>query len=221
MRRFMETDDERAQEILPVLAAFGVASAWRQTFAYPLSLVTPGVRNWVDRESEQMIVAQRLKRMSQIIDKLHRLPTMRLSQMEDIAGCRAVLASNAEVEAVAARIEDKWDVRDRPDYREHGKPGTGYRALHYVIVRRERLVEVQLRTNRQHRWAEAVERTAARLGHNLKDGQGPPELVEYFLLASHVLAAEDRGEEVDEGVVAEFLKTREQVREYFGPEPAE
>ncbi|HKP90598.1 MAG TPA: RelA/SpoT domain-containing protein [Thermoleophilaceae bacterium] len=197
------------------LIALRAAAAWRQTHAYPLALVTPGVRNWVGQESSQMVVGQRLKRMPQIVLKLTRFDTMRLSQMEDIAGCRAVLANNAEVEAVGKRIEQKWRVRYRSDYREDGKPGTGYRGVHYVVVRRDRLVEVQLRTNRQHEWAEAVEQTASRTRFDLKDGDGPSELVAYFRAASDVIWAQENGREVDEDLMAEFNELREQVRPYF------
>jgi ppGpp synthetase/RelA/SpoT-type nucleotidyltranferase len=220
MRAFFAADDEQAALLLAdATAGYVLAQQWRRSLSYPLALVTPGVRNWVAQESGQMIVAQRLKRMPQIISKLRRFPTMRLSQMEDIAGCRAVLLDNGEVEAVGKRIERKWKVRYRSDYRQEGKPGTGYRGLHYVVIRRDRLVEIQLRTNRQHEWAEAVERTASRTGHDLKDGQGPPELVEYFRAASDVIWAQENGLAVDEGLMEDFMNLRERVRPFFRARP--
>lgn len=76
-------------------------------------------------------------------------------------------------------------------------------------------MEVQLRTNRQHDWAEAVERTASRTGHDLKDGQGPPELIEYFRVASDLIWAQEMGRDIDEGLADEFENLREQVRPYF------
>ncbi len=103
---------------------------WRRTHAYPLALVTPGVRNWVNQEtSGEVIVGQRLKRFGRILDKLQRLPSMRLSQMEDIGGCRAVLSNPKEVEAVARRIRRKWEVREESDYREFGSPEPGTEAF--------------------------------------------------------------------------------------------
>lgn len=46
------------------------------------------------------IVAQRLKRLSSIETKLKRFPDMKLSQMQDLGGCRSVLRDVAAVDGV-------------------------------------------------------------------------------------------------------------------------
>jgi hypothetical protein len=190
--------------------------AWRQTHAYPLALVTPGVRNWVGQEcAGPLIVAQRLKRFDRILSKLHRFPSMRLAQMEDVAGCRAVLINPAEVTAVAQRIKRKWDVREVSDYREDGKPGTGYRGLHVIVERRGRLVEIQLRTAEQHYWAEVVERTSSSTGFALKDGEGPAELLEYLRLASDLTWQDETGRRRNQDQFARLVDLRDPVRRYF------
>lgn len=189
---------------------------WRQAHAYPLALVTPGVRNWVGREAAgAVVVAQRLKRFDRMVSKLTRLPTMRLTQMEDIAGCRAVLGNVAEVDAVARRIRSKWHVRDTNDYRKDGKPSTGYRGLHIIVQRRERFVEIQLRTPGQQNWAEIVERTSSRLGFALKDGEGPVELLEYFEVASALIWQVESGAAPNEELQRRLGALREPVRPYF------
>jgi ppGpp synthetase/RelA/SpoT-type nucleotidyltranferase len=191
-------------------------SAWRSMHEYPLRLVTPGVRNWVSQEtSGRITVAQRLKRWDRIVMKLDRFPSMRLSQMEDIAGCRAVLANPDEVEAVARRIRAKWVVREESDYREHGKPDTGYRGLHITVVRRERAVEVQLRTAGQHYWAEQVERTSSRTEFSMKDGEAPPDLLDYFKVASHLTWQRENGQQLDRGLQRRLSHLRDEVRPYF------
>jgi GTP pyrophosphokinase len=212
LTRWIQKDEG---EVTEAAEALQVVRSWRARHAEPLALVTPGLRNWVDQESSQIVVGQRLKRMPQIIIKLGRFPSMRLTQMEDIGGCRAVLQDPAEVDAVARRIEAKWKIRYRNDYREDGKPGTGYRALHYVVVRRGLLIEVQLRTKMQHEWAEIVERTASRLAYDLKDGQGPDELIEYFRVASDIRWLMETGRTPDEGLIAELDELRTRVRKYF------
>ena len=189
---------------------------WRQTHAYPLALVTPGVRNWVSQETAgDVVVGQRLKRFDRMLDKLERLTSMRLTQMEDIAGCRAVVLSTAEVDAVARRIRSKWDVRSEGDYREDGKDLTGYRCLHLVVMRRERLVEIQLRTPGQHNWAEVVERTSSRLGFRLKDGHGPSELIAYFRVASHIIWRQENAIPIEEDLSNELANLRVEVGQYF------
>jgi len=140
---------------------------------------------------------------------------MRLSQMEDIGGCRAVLFGGArEVAGVVKRIRRNWSVIDTLDY-VRGPKSTGYRALHIIVERDGRMIEIQLRSPKQHEWAEAVERAAGRSGYALKDGDGPPELVEYFRQAAYALALEELGEPVDEGFDRRFENLREQVRPYF------
>jgi hypothetical protein len=198
-----------------ILDAYHVMQEWRSAHSYPLSLVTPSLRSFVTQVGTEVDVAQRLKRLPQIINKLGRLPTMRLPQMEDIAGCRAILADNAEVEAVAARLDARWDVHHVSDYRTAGKPGTGYRAVHYIVLKRGHFVEVQLRTAGQHRWAEEVERAQDRTGIQLKDGLGPAELVEYFRVASEIIWRREMGFPDDAGLSADLAKLRAQVVPYF------
>jgi ppGpp synthetase/RelA/SpoT-type nucleotidyltranferase len=189
---------------------------WRAMHSRPLSLVTPGVRNWVSKQTAgRVTVAQRLKRWDRMIFKLKRFPSMRLSQMEDIAGCRAVLLDPGEVEAVAKRIRSKWKVREESDYRNHGKEITGYRGLHLTIAREGLLVEVQLRTEGQHYWAEQAERTSSRTGFNLKDGEGPAELLDYFRVASDLTWLRENKMAPDKDLQDELSKLRESVRPYF------
>ena len=219
VRRWYRSEVELSEDELEPLV--NAISDWRQTHAHPLSLVTPGVRNWVSREaSGDVIVGQRLKRLDRIVDKLARFPTMRLSQMEDVGGCRAVLATPTAVEAVAARIRRKWEVTTTSDYREAAKPTTGYRGLHIVALRRERLVEIQLRTEREQYWAEVVERTSSRTGFALKDGEGPPSLLRYFEVASTLGWADEYELPVDRSLLDELAALREQVRPYFSSNPA-
>ncbi len=90
---------------------------------------------------------------------------MKLARMQDVGGCRAILGGGpAEVEGVLRRIhKNKWEIAHFKDY--VAEPAeSGYRAKHVVVRRDDHLIEIQLRTPRQHQWAEAVERTALRTG---------------------------------------------------------
>lgn len=140
------------------------------------------------------VVAQRLKREPAIVGKLARFPSMRLSQMQDIAGCRAVLPFGRlpGVHAVRRRIRTRWEVVADLDYNAEPK-ATGYRAHHVVVRRDDRLVEIQLRTAGQHRWAETVESFSAATGLALKEGEGPPELLGYLRLWAEQVAIEEAG----------------------------
>jgi predicted P-loop ATPase len=118
------------------------------------------------------------------------------------------------------RIRRKWEVTTTSDYREAAKPTTGYRGLHIVALRRERLVEIQLRTEREQYWAEVVERTSSRTGFALKDGEGPPSLLRYFEVASTLGWQDEYELPVDRALLDELAALREQVRPYFSSNPA-
>ncbi len=139
---------------------------------------------------------------------------MRLSQMEDIAGCRATLPTQAQVDRSLNRLLDRWPGATLVDYVDRPKPG-GYRAKHLIVVAGERFVEVQLRTEGQNRWADEVEETADRLNYRLKEEKGPSGLVEYFSVAAAILAAEDEGKEPDGDLIDRLAALRSQVRPYF------
>ena len=48
--------------------------------------------------------------MPTILAKLGRQPTMDITRMQDIGGCRAVLPTEAEVQAVLKEIGGHWKV---------------------------------------------------------------------------------------------------------------
>ncbi|MBJ7470999.1 MAG: RelA/SpoT domain-containing protein [Solirubrobacteraceae bacterium] len=180
--------------------AVDVMIKFRKTFQTPMNKTAMGLRSMVMsccpeiRElGGNVPVVQRLKRSEQILLKLNRFPNSKLSNMGDIGGVRAVLSDRAQVDRVAERIAVKWETLGRTrDTRDVPAP-TGYRALHIIVLRDGRRIEVQLRTPDEHEWAVAVERTGQRLGFRLKEGMGPPDLKEYFRLASHGMYADSQG----------------------------
>lgn len=86
--------------------------------------------------------------------------------------------------------------------------------MHVVVRRDERLLEFQLRTPEQHRWAATVEQTGSRLRYNLKDGEGPAELVRYFCVAAEMVALQEAGELADDQE-AELAELRPLVQGFF------
>lgn len=197
-----------------VLDAYDTAAEYRAMHGYPLRKVTVGLRQFVERGSQEVNVAQRLKRMDRIVDKLVRFPKMRLSQMEDIAGCRAVLADTDEVARVLRRVRrNRWDIVRLHDYARHPK-SSGYRAIHVIVRRDGRLVEIQLRTLGQHAWAEAVEAWTLRSDYNVKDEDAPADLLEFFRLAARGISLQEAGQEVDEATERRFNELRERAKRY-------
>jgi putative GTP pyrophosphokinase len=212
----------RDQDSEDLQSALGTLIVFRETFQRPLDKTVMGLRSMVSSESPDLKrlggripVAQRLKREEQIILKLIRLPDTRLSNMGDIGGCRAVLADRSRVDGVIKRIKKNWDVHGRIRDTRDEPAKSGYRAVHVIVIRDGRRIEIQLRTPREHEWAVAVERTGTRLGIGLKEGQGPDDLKEYFRLAGQGLYLESQGVQPDPVFQREFEASRNRVRHYF------
>lgn len=178
-----------------------------------------GLRQFVARECDPDVpvtVGQRLKRAPQIVEKLSRHPKMKLSRMQDIGGCRAILqGGHDEVRRVAARIERNWTIKHQKHYTLAEPAPSGYRALHIVVQRDGRLIEIQLRTPREQDWAEAIERTDKRLGIDLKSGRGPRVVLDYFRLAAEGLAMEDAGVTPGLAFMRDFDRARDAALPYF------
>ncbi len=140
---------------------------------------------------------------------------MKYSRMEDIGGCRAILPGRSEVEGVVRRVRRNWQVARFRDYVREPKT-TGYRAVHVVVQRDGRLIEIQLRTPGQQSWAEEVDRIASRLGAHVKDDGGPPVLGRFmWLLAERRELRETVGSAETFEYEDEFRALWPQVREYF------
>jgi len=133
-----------------------------------------------------------------IIAKLQRQPTTRLSQIQDIAGCRIVVPTIRAQDAIDGLFLDLKP--ERTDDRRSGGV-SGYRAIHYIVRREGRLVEVQLRTRAQNLWADVSEKLADRFGKQVKYGGEAPgrPIIRKTLdaLTEAIRSAESSQEEVD------------------------
>ena len=109
------------------------------------------------------------KSTKSLIEKLKR-ESIRLTQVQDIAGCRLTVAdiySQDHVTASIARLFPGSAVVDRRD-----KPKFGYRAVHVIPRVSGKPVEIQVRTLLQHMWAEISEKYADLFGTDIKYGGG-------------------------------------------------
>jgi len=187
--------------------AFATVTWWRSLHAQPLSKVATNLRYHVVREDVRVegkaSVTQRLKRTVTIGDKLTREPTMDVTQMQDIGGVRACMPSLEHVHAVSRRLQKSWTLVRTRDYIADPKP-SGYRALHHIVRRDGRFIEVQLRTTLQDEWANQVEDDGHATGVGLKFGRGGNAANAYYALVSRTFALVEHHHEIPEALVKEL-----------------
>lgn len=200
--------------------ALAVVNNWRSSHAFPLNTIQMCLRSRVQGVDADATVAQRIKRLPSITNKLAIYPDMKLSRMQDIGGCRAVLADAEMVRSVMRTYQRGYrkHTLDRlDDYMDTNPKTSGYRGVHLVYRYRSEQsrtydglrIEVQLRTRLQHAWATAVETVGFFTVQALKSSQGAKEWLRFFALMSSEIAfregtprvpntPEDHGELIDE-----------------------
>jgi predicted transcriptional regulator len=131
------------------------------------------------------------KSTSSISDKLCR-ESIRLTQIQDIAGCRLVLADVPSQNQTLASLQALFDKTTIVDRRE--KPSHGYRAVHLVVKHTDKLVEIQIRSALQHLWAELSEKLSDTVDPALKYGGGDPSWLEVLARSSALVAQQEWSE---------------------------
>ncbi|MBY0621559.1 RelA/SpoT domain-containing protein [Sphingomonas ursincola] len=186
------------------IEAFKIAHNWRACHILPMRHLRAELSGKVRKVGADALTAARLKRMTSIRMKLRRGPHT-LYQMQDIAGCRVIMANQASVERLRElyRSEARHTFIDEDDYIAQPK-ATGYRGRHLVyryfgqgnfegLNSNPQFVEIQLRTKMQHAWATAVEAVGMARNEDLKGGQGNEDWLRFFALMASDIAALEGG----------------------------
>lgn len=118
----------------------------------------------------------RTKTTGVLIDKLRREHSS-LKSVQDIAGTRIICADRMEQDDIVAAVALAFSDGSRePRVRDRRlEPSHGYRAVHVVVTVQDLPVEIQVRTERQDRWAQIVESLGDRWGRQIRYGEPPPE----------------------------------------------
>lgn len=149
------------------------------------------------------------KSTTSISDKLHR-ESIRLSQIQDIAGCRLIVPDIAAQESVAQSLKNLFEEASIIDRRE--RPSHGYRAVHVLVTYMKKTIEIQVRTSLQHLWAELSEKFSDIVSPAIKYGGGD-EQVQTLLGRFSILVANYERLEVNLANAAERLTFQDTLAE--------
>ena len=108
---------------------------------------------------DKLVITKRKRKTRQsIVDKLYREEKLRLSQMQDIVGCRIVIRGGAQAacqvnkQLVNFFKEKQFTIQSKPRNKDC------YRAIHLIVKIDKKSYEIQLRTFAQDIFANLVER---------------------------------------------------------------
>ena len=210
MPAFSRGDVTRAGKILAAEGPAGldtdwateVLTNWRAIHGYPLNTFQATLRDKLRFIDTSAVVGQRLKRAPSVLAKLRRFRTMKLPQMQDIAGLRAIVSSLYKVRRLHQNyLDSRFEhfLVNEKDYTQEPKDD-GYRSIHLVYEYESRRtpfynglhVELQLRSKLQHAWATAVETVDAFMGEAIKAGRPTEQWGKFFLAASGAFAISEK-----------------------------
>jgi ppGpp synthetase/RelA/SpoT-type nucleotidyltranferase len=202
-QEFFHNTDNQSSEYQKYLS---IVNNWRSSHSYPLNTFQVTLRRKAKNINNDSIIAQRIKRLDSIRQKLER-QTTQLSQMQDIGGCRAVMPSQRDVEKLAHEYIQRsrasrfiHDLKWQKNYIEDPK-ADGYRSYHLIYAYKGEnkysvydnlRIEIQIRSRLQHAWATAVEAVGIFTRQALKSNQGNKDWLRFFSLMGSMIAIKEK-----------------------------
>jgi ppGpp synthetase/RelA/SpoT-type nucleotidyltranferase len=186
-------------------ADFHQLDAYRRSFAEAYEEIVAIIRDATQLEP----TGRPAKSTTSIIEKLGR-ETIRLSQMQDIAGCRLVVPTVLVQNQVVERLKSALAKAVVVDRRK--QPSYGYRAVHIIATARNKPIEIQVRTELQHIWAQMSEKLSDVVDPAVKYGGGDSETQDILTRFSKIIASFEDKESLASAV--ELLGGLSQILKY-------
>jgi hypothetical protein len=179
---------ERLRDAPATVADLELLDAYRRSFERAYGTVVDAIRAKLGLKP----TGRPAKSTSSVVDKLRR-ESIRLTQIQDIAGCRLVVENIKIQDRTAALIQDLFTGASLIDRRR--TPSHGYRAVHVVVKVDTKAIEIQVRTSLQHGWAQLSEFYADQIDPAIKYGGGPEPRQGLLLELSDVVTEVENMEE--------------------------
>jgi ppGpp synthetase/RelA/SpoT-type nucleotidyltranferase len=163
--------DQRTPE---VAARYDEVMLWHNDLAAEIATILFSTE-WRACSPGLFDITARPKTIDTLVQKLRRERSMKLDEVQDLAGVRIDAEITLDVqtrlaEEIAAHFGEKSRVRDLRD-----KPHSGYRAVHVWLRLPAGRVEIQIRTVAQSEWANTYERLGDRFGRGIRYDQMPDD----------------------------------------------
>lgn len=198
---------------------------YREFHLYPLMLLKNHLVRTSNKVNKDITVTRRLKRLPTIINKLER-PSLdgesknaiKLTRMQDIAGCRAIVGNLDELIQLQERLLASRSVHRIVRTNNYLVPKrSGYGGIHLIYSCYEgqeekhdwkgAKVEVQLRTELQHAWATSLEIIDTLENIDLKTSHlGHEKWREYFSLLGKLVAHSEGADLLDKNELLDVRK---------------
>lgn len=165
----------------PVPSDLRSLDEYRRSFEQAYATVVRAIRDQLALEP----TGRPAKSTGAIIEKLRR-ESIRLTQIQDVAGCRIVVPDAPEQERVVASLRALFPAASVVDRRP--SPSHGYRAVHIIPEVSGKAVEIQVRSSLQHLWAEFSEKLSDKVDSQIKYGRGPDQVKIVLAHVSELIA---------------------------------
>ncbi|MDQ3010543.1 MAG: hypothetical protein M3X11_07550 [Acidobacteriota bacterium] len=160
---------------------------YRRSYTEAYEIVVGAIRKDLSLEP----TGRPAKSTTSIAEKLRR-ESIRLTQIQDIAGCRLITTDIADQNQVIQSLNSLFEDVTIVDRRQ--QPSHGYRAVHVIVRCREKLIEIQIRTELQHLWAELSEKYSDVVDPTIKYGGGDKEIRELLASTSSLIGGNENVE---------------------------
>lgn len=162
---------------------FEIIGQYRSSHGFALNSTQNSLRRITEKIINDSLIAQRLKRIPSIIKKIKTRKGLRLTQIQDIGGCRAIVPNIHDLKRLKSALQNSRfasRIHSVDDYIENPKQD-GYRSIHFTVKYTapekypqfdNQKIEIQIRTKLQHSWATALETVDLFEGSELKSGGG-------------------------------------------------
>lgn len=150
---------------------YGEVMLWHNDLATEVAIrITTEL--WAATPPDQLSITARAKTVDTLVQKLQRQTTLKLGQVQDLAGVRvdADMALTQQTE-LAQEVAEHFGAARAKIKDLRATPHSGYRAVHVWLALPAGRVEVQIRTRAQSEWANAYEALGEYYGRGIRYGE--------------------------------------------------